>query len=99
MSGVGILREPASCLGNLHGRHSVFARVLAVTQLSVAILTITNFHVQMVTRMASGYLVWYWWIARHLLDNKTAIGSVVPVFMVMYASIQAALYASFLPPA
>jgi phosphatidylinositol glycan class V len=101
MSGVGILREPASCLSSsLHERHAVFARVLAVTQLSVAILTITNFHVQMVTRMASGYLVWYWWVASHLLGNKkTTVGSVVPIFMVMYASIQAALYASFLPPA
>jgi phosphatidylinositol glycan class V len=73
---------------------------LAAIQTLVAILAITNFHVQIITRLASGYPVWYWWIANSLGNGETRkMGSGVVVFMVMYAGIQGGLFASFMPPA
>ncbi|KAK5987744.1 GPI mannosyltransferase 2 [Cladobotryum mycophilum] len=78
--------------------HQVFVRTLAAIQLAVAILAITNFHVQIITRLSSGYSVWYWWVASCLGDRKSqARGWAIVVFMVMYGSIQGGLFASFLP--
>lgn len=75
-------------------RSMVFAQVLLVG------LAITNYHVQIITRLSSGYPAWYWWVAACLRSSKTrGIGSWMVVFMVMYALIQAVLFASFLPPA
>ncbi|KAL6854643.1 family 76 glycosyltransferase [Trichoderma novae-zelandiae] len=77
-----------------------FVLTLAVVQTLVAVLAITNFHVQIITRLSSGYPVWYWWVANSLADGQTRkTGSMVVVFMVMYAGIQGGLFASFLPPA
>lgn len=78
-----------------------FIRTLALSQTLVAMLAITHYHVQVITRLASGYAVWYWWIAGCLVDNKGngRIGWGVVVFMVMYGGVQGALFASFLPPA
>lgn len=75
-------------------RSMVFAQVLLVG------LAITNYHVQIITRLSSGYPAWYWWVAACLRSPKTRdVGSGLVVFMVMYALIQAVLFASFLPPA
>lgn len=72
----------------------VFAQVLLV------ILAFTSYHVQIITRLSSGYPVWYWWVAACLKSPKTrGMGSGLVVFVTMYASIQAVLFASFLPPA
>ncbi|KAL7946659.1 GPI mannosyltransferase 2 [Trichoderma barbatum] len=80
--------------------HHAFVLTLAVIQTLVAVLAITNFHVQIITRLASGYPVWYWWVANSLSNGETRkTGSMVVVFMVMYAGIQGGLFASFLPPA
>lgn len=71
----------------------------------MALLALTSYHVQIINRLASGYFVWYWWIAGGLLETGKEMTTMrklaldVTVFMAMYASIQAALYASFLPPA
>jgi phosphatidylinositol glycan class V len=69
----------------------------------VALLALTSYHVQIISRLASGYFVWYWWVAGCLVDaerkDRRKIGWGIAVFMVMYAAIQGALYASFLPPA
>ncbi|KAF4122112.1 GPI mannosyltransferase 2 [Geosmithia morbida] len=82
----------------------LFVRALAGTQAFVALLAITNYHVQIVNRLSSGYVVWYWWIAAWVLSQRGnsgdgSFGSGVVIFFVMYAGIQACLFASFLPPA
>ncbi|KAI1178328.1 GPI mannosyltransferase 2 [Nemania sp. FL0916] len=75
-------------------------RPMAVAQLILTALAITTYHVQIITRISSGYPLWYLWLAKLLSDNKTAsTGKNIVLFMVMYASIQGALFASFLPPA
>lgn len=77
-----------------------FVGALAASQVLVAVLAITTYHVQIITRISSGYPVWYWWVAACLMDKKRErAGSAIVVFMVMYAGIQGGLFASFLPPA
>ncbi|KUI53440.1 GPI mannosyltransferase 2 [Cytospora mali] len=90
--------QAASNLGSqrlqLVVRSMVFAQVLLV------VVAFTSYHVQIITRLSSGYPAWYWWVAACLRSPKTrSMGSGLVVFMVMYASIQAVLFASFLPPA
>jgi phosphatidylinositol glycan class V len=77
----------------------------AAAQALIALLCFTSYHVQIITRLASGYPLWYWWLARQLPGSQKpgAKGrfptSGFVMFMVMYGSIQAVLFASFLPPA
>lgn len=86
------------------GATSVLVASMAAAQLLLAALAITTYHVQIITRIASGYAVWYWWVAGSLLDNgadgkRRDVGGKVVIFSVMYAMIQGVLFASFLPPA
>ncbi len=77
-----------------------FIRSTALSQLTLAVLATTSYHVQIITRISSGYPLWYFWLAAMLGSPKNAgLGSKIVVFMVMYATIQGALFASFLPPA
>ncbi|KAI2470233.1 glycosyltransferase family 76 protein [Annulohypoxylon bovei var. microspora] len=79
---------------------SLLVQSMALVQLVLAILAITNYHVQIITRISSGYPLWYWWLAKLLIDQNTStFGSNIVRFMVMYAAIQGTLFASFLPPA
>ena len=73
---------------------------MGLAQLVLTLLTVTTYHIQIITRISSGYPLWYIWLAESLSDKVRAepAGKIV-VFMVMYASIQGALFASFLPPA
>jgi phosphatidylinositol glycan class V len=81
-------------------RFSNFVRVLAASQTILAVLAITNYHVQIISRISSAYPLWYWWVAKSLITkDRKATGSIITTFMVMYAGIQGGLYASFLPPA
>ena len=79
--------------------------IFALPQLILAGVTFTSSHVQIITRLSSGYPVWYWWLACLLLSvtegGKTsfALGRTVLKWMIMYAVLQGALFASFLPPA
>lgn len=80
--------------------------VFAAPQAFIAVFTLTTGHVQIATRLSSGYPVWYWWIADLLTDEsikgKKADWDApkwITRWMVMYALIQAGLYFSFLPPA
>lgn len=103
-SGFQMLREPSSSLKLLKpGTNEPFrllVRTLAATQAFVALLAITNYHVQIINRLSSGYIAWYWWIASYILDEKRrGLGLGVAIFFVMYAGIQGSLFASFLPPA
>ena len=77
-------------------------------QIALALLGLTTYHVQVITRLSSGYPVWYWWLAHFIIEDARVIatpqecikvGLVVTRWMVMYAVIQGGLFASFLPPA
>lgn len=80
---------------------------LAIPQMILAVLSLTTYHVQIITRLSSGYPVWYWWLASmivenrgsHLLGRKRKMGKLIVRWMVAYALIQGGLFASFLPPA
>lgn len=74
--------------------------VLAIPQLVLALLALTSYHVQIITRISSGYPLWYIWLAARICSNSS-LGTSKAIFrwMVLYATIQAGLYASFLPPA
>lgn len=82
------------------------AQRLAVPQLVLAVLTLTTYHVQVVTRLSSGYPLWYWWLASSIV-HKNSVGlprsntasRIIVGWMVMYALLQAGLFAAFLPPA
>ncbi|KAH8879600.1 glycosyltransferase family 76 protein [Thozetella sp. PMI_491] len=72
----------------------------AVAQVLLAVLAFTSYHVQIISRISSGSPLWYWWLAGSFLDkDKAPLGKGILTFMVMYASIQGVLFASFLPPA
>jgi phosphatidylinositol glycan class V len=96
-------------------------RSLAAPQITLAILTFLKHHVQIITRMSSGYPVWYFWIAYVLVEGHSLASSgraavrldkeeasitgqykyarMTVGYMIGYAAIQGALFASFLPPA
>ncbi|KAI1763870.1 glycosyltransferase family 76 protein [Hypoxylon sp. FL1150] len=79
---------------------AMLIRAMALSQLVLTILAITNYHIQIITRISSGYPLWYWWLTGLITDGKTfTFGCKVVRFMVMYATIQGALFAAFLPPA
>jgi phosphatidylinositol glycan class V len=73
-------------------------RSAAAAQVLLAVLAATTYHVQIITRISSGYPLWHWWLAALLMRGEKT-GSHVVTFVVMYASIQGVLFASFLPPA
>lgn len=80
----------------------------SLPQLALAALAVTNFHVQIVNRISSGYPVWYLAIASGL-DHTSELHSIAiasntlskSIFrlIIIYVVVQGALYASFLPPA
>jgi phosphatidylinositol glycan class V len=83
-------------------------RRFALPQLALAGLTVTTFHVQIITRLSSGYPLWYLFTASLIcgarkdkdLGGKQSIWSTLIVrWMLMYALIQGVLFAGFLPPA
>lgn len=98
-----VLRNPSKalkCPTSAAKEHQLFIRTLAASQAVVALLAITTYHVQIITRVSAGYAVWYWWVASCLSDPKASgTGRSIVTFMVMYAMIQGALFTSFLPPA
>lgn len=94
-------------------------RYFALPQALLAVLALTNFHVQIINRISSGYPIWYIVIAMAITQtsngsatgDQSVLGKVMTRFersavqkgifraMVLYALVQGALYASFLPPA
>ncbi|OGM39813.1 DUF409 domain protein [Aspergillus bombycis] len=96
-------------------------RSLAAPQITLAILTFLKHHVQIITRMSSGYPVWYLWLAHALVEghslaslekadahrgkkeaqimNQYRYARMTVFYMIVYALVQGALFASFLPPA
>ncbi|KAI5789086.1 GPI mannosyltransferase 2 [Geopyxis carbonaria] len=83
---------------------------MALPQILLATMAIFTYHVQIVTRLSSGYVLIYWWIGsiflQERLDDETNThtpGTIKSVWivrwMVMYSLIQGVLFAGFLPPA
>lgn len=80
---------------------------LAIPQMILAVLALTTYHVQIITRLSSGYPVWYWWLASMIVENrglpllgrKWKMAKLIVKWMVAYSLIQGGLFASFLPPA
>ncbi|KAJ4155352.1 hypothetical protein LMH87_000603 [Akanthomyces muscarius] len=100
VSGYQMLRNPARVMASAAADHRVLVQTLAASQAVVALLALTSYHVQVISRLASGYVVWYWWIAACLVDKSSrSTGRAAVIFMVMYGGIQAVLFSSFLPPA
>ncbi|KAK2041120.1 mannosyltransferase [Colletotrichum somersetense] len=103
----GLMRTPTSDTPRPQrevGTRSALVFSMATAQVLLAVLAITTYHVQIITRIASGYAVWYWWVADRLLDDGAdgkgqRLGGKIVTFSVMYAAIQGVLFASFLPPA
>lgn len=89
-------------------------RSLAIPQIVLAAMAITNYHVQIINRLSSAYPVWYIWLASQLvasipIDAKVAkhgrktsqtwsVASLTRA-MILYGLVQGGLFASFLPPA
>ncbi|KAL2404292.1 GPI mannosyltransferase 2 [Exophiala dermatitidis] len=71
---------------------------LELPQLALAVLALTSYHVQIITRLSSGYPLWYIWLAAKTHDAPKRTAPIL-WWMVIYAMVQAGLYASFLPPA
>jgi phosphatidylinositol glycan class V len=103
-SGTEVMREPSrglrAMISGTDEQCRLLVRTLAAVQTLLAILAITNYHVQIISRISSAYPVWYWWVASCLMDRQRQnLGHGIVVFISMYAMIQGGLFASFLPPA
>ncbi|CAK7202699.1 ER membrane glycoprotein subunit of the GPI transamidase complex-like protein [Sporothrix eucalyptigena] len=86
--------------GVLDPRMTTLVQCMAASQMLLAVMAFTSYHVQIVSRLSSAYAVWYWWLAQGLASGtRSNLAGRLVVFMVMYASIQGILFASFLPPA
>jgi phosphatidylinositol glycan class V len=85
----------------------VSVRKLALSQLVLAVMAIVSYHVQIITRLSSGYMVWYWWVScqisvRGRVEERTKGKNWtewVVRYMILYGVIQGVLFAGFLPPA
>ena len=94
---------------NLHRWEAQFrvdiVRRLSIPQFVLAILAVTSYHVQVVTRLASGYSIWYIWLASNVVTKsqggfaRYVTAKSVIRWMVIYALVQGGLFAAFLPPA
>jgi len=99
-SGTELMGESNLSLRATDSQGRILVRTLAGMQTLLAVLAITNYHVQIISRLSSGYPAWYWWVASYLMDKKrSSLGYGIVVFITMYAAIQGGLFASFLPPA
>lgn len=103
----GKTRLPSNFLHNALDSYPYLFR-LALPQLILACAAITNYHVQIINRISSGYPVWYWFIASLMSDQPvSAISSssqrksaqILIRLMMAYGLIQGVLFANFLPPA
>lgn len=105
--GGGVLSAHISPFDSASAIHQQIAFRFAVPQIVLAVLALTRYHVQIITRLSSGYPVWYWWLASLVLeDHKTSVfgtafnpAALITRWMIIYAIVQGGLFASFLPPA
>lgn len=50
-------------------------RSLAVPQFLLAVLALTSYHVQIITRLSSGYYIWYIWLAAFLTQTSNFVST------------------------
>ncbi len=82
-------------------------RRISIPQAVLATLALTNYHVQVITRLSSGYPVWYWWLASMIIDardpqifgRRWRPAKTTVRWIIIYGVVQGGLFASFLPPA
>lgn len=79
-------------------------RKLAFPQILLACMAIFSYHVQIITRLSSGCIVWYWWVAYRMssgvrVEEGTDWSKWVVRYMVVYGVVQSVLFSGFLPPA
>lgn len=82
-------------------------RRLAVPQALLASMALLSYHVQIITRLSSAYPLWYIWLfstirafgRKSAMDTYRVDPKTLVRWMVIYAMVQAGLFASFLPPA
>ena len=80
---------------------------LAAPQARIALLAVTSFHVQIITRIATAYPLLYMWMASNFIEARRVklfgkthdVSKGLVRWMVMYGVIQGGLFATFLPPA
>lgn len=80
-------------------------RKLALSQILLACMAIVSYHVQIVTRLSSGYIVWYWWVAYRMSSGVRVEeegidwSKWVVRYIIVYGVVQGVLFSGFLPPA
>jgi len=87
---------------------------LALPQLLLSTLALTNYHIQIISRLSSGFVIWYMLLASNILEEDTKLvgkgpqvdqqklwawGKSVIRWSIGYALVQAVLFGGFLPPA
>ena len=103
--------KPTNPTSTFTQTHTLFS----LPQLLLALLALSTFHVQIITRIASGYPIWYLDLAIGIVKTNTGEersstttklagwkldpSRVAVTWMVVYAVVQAGLFAAFLPPA
>ncbi|KAF8477189.1 GPI mannosyltransferase 2 [Kalaharituber pfeilii] len=86
---------------------TVLIKEFAIPQVALACLALVSYHVQIINRLSSGCVVWYWWLAQAITNEaqgsapvgERKVGLWVVRWMVVYGLVQAVLFAGFLPPA
>jgi phosphatidylinositol glycan class V len=90
----------AETAASLH-RDDILIRLM-LPQFVLALLALTTFHVQVITRLSSAYPLWYLVLAKDIVNgdgNSSRAPKWTVRYMIMYGLIQGVLFASFLPPA
>lgn len=94
-----VANENRSRSSDRNWRSAAILQRFALTQLAVAILALTSFHVQIITRLSSGYPLWSIFVASAMSDGRKSWTNMVVRWSVMYVCVQGVLFADFLPPA
>ncbi|PUU79323.1 hypothetical protein B9Z19DRAFT_1192659 [Tuber borchii] len=87
-----------SAIWAIYGGAGAVVGKLAIPQILLAVMALLTYHVQIITRLSSGCVVWYWWVACMICAGDARAKWIVR-WMVCYALIQGVLFAAFLPPA
>lgn len=97
-----IQQANAASMLSTTGEHDKYRRIFAAPQLVLALLAPTNYHVQIITRLASAYPMPYLWLAERMQEAPQKRGAVswwAIRYMIIWGLVQGGLFASFLPPA
>jgi GPI mannosyltransferase 2 len=73
MSGLNAV-SPIPVQESIHGTRRLL-RSFAVPQFLLAVLALTSYHVQIITRISSGYFVWYFWLAALLMETSNFVST------------------------